>query len=44
MEQVKEKLIEHDYAIHAMVKSVQEVYDITKGNNTKSGDNKCQVK
>jgi len=24
MEQVKEKLIEHDYAINAMVKSIQE--------------------
>jgi hypothetical protein len=25
MEQVKEKLIEHDFAIHAMVKSIQEL-------------------
>lgn len=38
MEQVKEKLIEHDYAINAMVKSIQELSDTTKDSNTKLGD------
>jgi chromosome condensin MukBEF ATPase and DNA-binding subunit MukB len=38
MEQVKEKLIEHDFAINAMVKSIQELSDTTKDSNVKLGD------
>jgi methyl-accepting chemotaxis protein len=38
MEQIKEKVIEHDYAINAMVKSIQELSDTTKDSNVKLGD------
>jgi hypothetical protein len=38
MEQMKEKLIEHDFAINAMVKSIQELSDTTKDSNIKLGD------
>ena len=38
MEQINEKVIEHDYAINAMVKSIQELSDTTKDSNVKLGD------
>jgi len=38
MEQIKEKVIEHDYAINAMVKSIQELSETTKDSNVKLGD------
>jgi chromosome segregation ATPase len=38
MEQLKEKIVEHEYAINAMVKSIQELSDTTKDSNIKLGD------
>ena len=37
MEQIKEKVIEHDFAIEAMVKSIQELSETTKDSNIKLG-------
>jgi len=38
MEQLKEKIIQHDFAIEAMVKSIQELSETTKDSNIKLGD------